>query len=494
MDGLYDETDADGEAALKHTQFLDLTNGEGGERSGDEDEDPISSPSARSAGASPSNGGGRSSGRAKFDPSTPGRVVETGQEATGRWTKEEHEAFLSALQMYGKEWKKVAAKVKTRTVVQTRTHAQKYFQKLAKVVESGKEQVTQVDMGVAASEARRAASAQKKKQRLNASATKVQRQTSVASAAHLISNLSSGAESSSPAVGAYHIPGAALPSNAFSSQKSTESTTVTPGSGLVKPPLLAPHGFSSYNTTTAAIPADAFSSLPSGNGSNMISSKTMVKTFPMKIIAPEHDVAMKRGRFPEPSPAACGKRKLAEIAAARMLAGVAAVGGKPLLGSTMEDGTATPPPEKDTTMQITQVPIPPKIEKTASRKPMGLSLQIVNPESLGISYDQQKTRKEGQTSPVTPWEGDMKALMRYVEILSCFPGKITVFISLTFFLPSTATGKRQHLHQNKSTLLGCPRHQRWSLSALNRVRIQFVGQVVRTIETPFTKLCARWTS
>jgi len=62
----------------------------------------------------------------------PGKVVDTGNEHTGRWTKEEHEAFLSGLQMYGKEWKKVAARVKTRTVVQTRTHAQKYFQKLTK--------------------------------------------------------------------------------------------------------------------------------------------------------------------------------------------------------------------------------------------------------------------------------------------------------------------------------------------------------------------------
>ena len=55
-----------------------------------------------------------------------------GIEKTGRWTKEEHEAFLVGLELYGKEWKKVAMKVKTRTVVQTRTHAQKYFQKLAK--------------------------------------------------------------------------------------------------------------------------------------------------------------------------------------------------------------------------------------------------------------------------------------------------------------------------------------------------------------------------
>ena len=30
------------------------------------------------------------------------------QEHIGRWTEEEHEAFLSGLQEYGKEWKKVA--------------------------------------------------------------------------------------------------------------------------------------------------------------------------------------------------------------------------------------------------------------------------------------------------------------------------------------------------------------------------------------------------
>jgi SHAQKYF class myb-like DNA-binding protein len=64
-----------------------------------------------------------------------GRVVESGQEQTGRWTREEHEAFLKGLQLYGKEWKKVAAGVKTRTVVQTRTHAQKYFQKMTKGLE-----------------------------------------------------------------------------------------------------------------------------------------------------------------------------------------------------------------------------------------------------------------------------------------------------------------------------------------------------------------------
>ncbi len=66
-----------------------------------------------------------------------GFVVGNGQEHTGRWTKLEHSLFLKALSKYGKEWKKVAAMVRTRTVVQTRTHAQKYFQKVLKFNQEG---------------------------------------------------------------------------------------------------------------------------------------------------------------------------------------------------------------------------------------------------------------------------------------------------------------------------------------------------------------------
>jgi SHAQKYF class myb-like DNA-binding protein len=63
----------------------------------------------------------------------PEEYEETGRENTGRWSKAEHAAFLKGLEMYGKEWKSIAALVKTRTVMQTRTHAQKYYEKLAKV-------------------------------------------------------------------------------------------------------------------------------------------------------------------------------------------------------------------------------------------------------------------------------------------------------------------------------------------------------------------------
>merc|ERR1712224_180673 len=52
--------------------------------------------------------------------------------ATGRWSKEEHALFVKGLAQFGKEWKKVAKMITTRTIVQIRTHAQKYFQKLQK--------------------------------------------------------------------------------------------------------------------------------------------------------------------------------------------------------------------------------------------------------------------------------------------------------------------------------------------------------------------------
>jgi SHAQKYF class myb-like DNA-binding protein len=51
---------------------------------------------------------------------------------SGRWTREEHEAFLEGLKEFGREWKKVAKRIPTRTSAQIRSHAQKYFAKLQK--------------------------------------------------------------------------------------------------------------------------------------------------------------------------------------------------------------------------------------------------------------------------------------------------------------------------------------------------------------------------
>lgn len=50
----------------------------------------------------------------------------------GRWTLKEHEDFLVGLEKYGREWKKVASHISTRTSAQIRSHAQKYFAKLNK--------------------------------------------------------------------------------------------------------------------------------------------------------------------------------------------------------------------------------------------------------------------------------------------------------------------------------------------------------------------------
>jgi SHAQKYF class myb-like DNA-binding protein len=59
----------------------------------------------------------------------------------GRWMDDEHERFITgnilllniAIKLYGKKWRKVEEYVGTRTGIQIRSHAQKYFNKLNKL-------------------------------------------------------------------------------------------------------------------------------------------------------------------------------------------------------------------------------------------------------------------------------------------------------------------------------------------------------------------------
>jgi SHAQKYF class myb-like DNA-binding protein len=52
--------------------------------------------------------------------------------ATGRWTAAEHETFLQGLDRYGRDWAAIKEGLPNRTVVQVRTHAQKYFLRASK--------------------------------------------------------------------------------------------------------------------------------------------------------------------------------------------------------------------------------------------------------------------------------------------------------------------------------------------------------------------------
>ncbi|URD97853.1 Myb-like DNA-binding domain [Musa troglodytarum] len=48
------------------------------------------------------------------------------------WTEQEHDKFIEALQLFDRDWKKIEAFIGSKTVIQIRSHAQKYFLKVQK--------------------------------------------------------------------------------------------------------------------------------------------------------------------------------------------------------------------------------------------------------------------------------------------------------------------------------------------------------------------------
>ena len=55
---------------------------------------------------------------------------------TGKWTEEEHEKFIEGILNYGNEWKKVQQIIKTRSSTQARSHAQKFFLRIKKIMKN----------------------------------------------------------------------------------------------------------------------------------------------------------------------------------------------------------------------------------------------------------------------------------------------------------------------------------------------------------------------
>lgn len=49
-----------------------------------------------------------------------------------KWTEEEHQKFLEALKLYGRAWRQIEEYVGSKTAIQIRSHAQKFFAKVAR--------------------------------------------------------------------------------------------------------------------------------------------------------------------------------------------------------------------------------------------------------------------------------------------------------------------------------------------------------------------------
>ena len=234
----------------------------------------------------------------------------------------------------------------------------------------------------------------------------------------------------------------------------TSANATIPGDALLPAPESA-HGFGFANNNAA-------SNVGTTHAQPLVVGGISIK-------APTYDDMIQAGKFPEPSPAACGKRKIDEIAAAQMLAGVVGLATDAM--NSISNGDVPSPNNKRSnvisgTAAITSAsimsregpnrqlslteylagvfededmatPPPPPAEDFPPNSPFsaaaaaiadadftsltgstmvgrGLALQIVNPDSLAGHGNGGFKRRfmNGQASPLTPWDGQLEALVR----------------------------------------------------------------------------------
>ena len=78
-------------------------------------------------------------------PNTPS-TKESVYYNTGRWSEEEHLKFLEGILEYGNEWKKVQNLIGTRSSTQARSHAQKFFLRIKKALQSENDETKDISV------------------------------------------------------------------------------------------------------------------------------------------------------------------------------------------------------------------------------------------------------------------------------------------------------------------------------------------------------------